>query len=352
MCKGAKAVDQRRILGDTWYANMFDDLCVPFDQLLKEKYPSWIAHLANRNGLLRGLLLFWLGRSFSFVMTTYGYRGAQVAIVLESLFHRRSRRMLLLQFIRAKTATSWHRQFLRSVLWKFVLKPAIRRSMVASQVLTNWERAHYAQMLDVDVNRMFYIPYPLRNKNDELAVKLRTGELTVLSSGRAACDWETLFKAAEEASWHLTVICGKRDLHRVQKLNQRQRVHVMSEIPFEEHERAMRDAAVYVLCLRDQEISSGHIRIKDAIRAGTPVVASKVRGLEGYIVNGETGLLVEPGNPVALRAAIERLLASPELCLQLTKNAFVRASEQTTEQYLAQIRMLIEECADGLEYHG
>lgn len=51
----------------------------------------------------------------------------------------------------------------------------------------------------------------------------------------------------------------------------------------------------------------------EAMAAGRPVVASRIGGLADLVADGETGLLVPPGDPDALRAAIERLLANPTL---------------------------------------
>ena len=51
----------------------------------------------------------------------------------------------------------------------------------------------------------------------------------------------------------------------------------------------------------------------EAMAHGRPVVAGAVGGLLDLVVNGETGILVEPGNVPALRAALERLLADVEL---------------------------------------
>jgi glycosyltransferase involved in cell wall biosynthesis len=47
--------------------------------------------------------------------------------------------------------------------------------------------------------------------------------------------------------------------------------------------------------------------------AAKPIVASRIGGLQDSVADGETGLLVPPGDPDALRAAIERLLADPDL---------------------------------------
>ena len=60
---------------------------------------------------------------------------------------------------------------------------------------------------------------------------------------------------------------------------------------------------------------------------GRPVVASGVGGLLDLVVNGETGILVEPGNVQALRAALERLLADPELRRRMGDAGRRRAAE-------------------------
>jgi glycosyltransferase involved in cell wall biosynthesis len=43
------------------------------------------------------------------------------------------------------------------------------------------------------------------------------------------------------------------------------------------------------------------------------VVATGVGGLRDLVVDGETGIVVPPEDPAALRAALERLLADREL---------------------------------------
>jgi len=51
----------------------------------------------------------------------------------------------------------------------------------------------------------------------------------------------------------------------------------------------------------------------EAMQAGRPVIASRTGGLADIVVDGETGMLVPPGDAAALQAAMARLLAAPEL---------------------------------------
>ena len=70
------------------------------------------------------------------------------------------------------------------------------------------------------------------------------------------------------------------------------------------------------------------IACAEAMAHGRPVVASDVGGLRDLVVDGETGLLVPPGDVAALRAALERLLADPELRDRLGRAARERIRER------------------------
>lgn len=53
--------------------------------------------------------------------------------------------------------------------------------------------------------------------------------------------------------------------------------------------------------------------VLEAMAAGLPVVASRVGGVPELVVDGATGLLVDPGRPDELAAALLRLVGDPGL---------------------------------------
>ena len=77
----------------------------------------------------------------------------------------------------------------------------------------------------------------------------------------------------------------------------------------------------------------------EAMAHGRPVVASAVGGLLDLVVDGETGMLVPPGDLPALKAALERMLGDPDLRRRLGAAARVRASEQLSWQRVTDLTL-------------
>ena len=74
----------------------------------------------------------------------------------------------------------------------------------------------------------------------------------------------------------------------------------------------------------------------EAQACGRPIVGSAVGGLTYTIADGETGLLVPPRDPVALAAALHRLLRDPALRQRMGHAARVRVEREFTWPTVAQ----------------
>ena len=66
--------------------------------------------------------------------------------------------------------------------------------------------------------------------------------------------------------------------------------------------------------------SFGRVAV-EAMLAGRPVIASDLQGLREIIRHGVTGILVPPGDPLALADAIQQLATNPELRSSIARNA-------------------------------
>jgi glycosyltransferase involved in cell wall biosynthesis len=67
----------------------------------------------------------------------------------------------------------------------------------------------------------------------------------------------------------------------------------------------------------------------EAMAAGVPVIASRVGGLPDVVTDGETGLLVAPGDAGELSAALDRLIEDVALRERLGKGGALRAEKFT-----------------------
>ncbi len=65
----------------------------------------------------------------------------------------------------------------------------------------------------------------------------------------------------------------------------------------------------------------------EAMFAGCPLIASRIGGLTDIAADGETGILVPPGDAIALRRAIESLLADPELRARMGRAALQKVAD-------------------------
>ena len=97
------------------------------------------------------------------------------------------------------------------------------------------------------------------------------------------------------------------------QLEQIARARGLSRVTFLGHREdvpsLLSNADAFVLPSRSEAFPNGAI---EAMAAGLPVAASAVGGLLDLIEDGRTGLLVPPGDPEALAAALRSLIGSPE----------------------------------------
>ncbi|HMQ53877.1 MAG TPA: glycosyltransferase family 4 protein [Anaerolineae bacterium] len=75
-----------------------------------------------------------------------------------------------------------------------------------------------------------------------------------------------------------------------------------------------------VVPVYDTVYSAGATTVLESMAMGRAVIAWRSQGLQDYVIDGETGLLVEPDNPGALREAIRYLAAHPAEARRLGEN--------------------------------
>ena len=152
----------------------------------------------------------------------------------------------------------------------------------------------------------------------------------VISVGRLAApkDWSTLLTALTkldgESFAELVIVGDGPDRERVEdelaRNSLERRVRLLGER--DDVPGLLSDGDVFVLASRSEGLP---LSVIEAMAAGLPVVASDVGGLRELVCDAETGVLVPPGEPVALADALRPLLADRQLRRRLGSAGRARA---------------------------
>lgn len=102
---------------------------------------------------------------------------------------------------------------------------------------------------------------------------------------------------------------------------------------FDDVTEVLQAADLFVLPSYEEGMS---LALLEAMAAGVPVIATDIPGNRQLVTHEVHGLLVPPRDPVALRDAMERLLANPALARQLASNARQRVEANFSLTTMAQ----------------
>jgi glycosyltransferase involved in cell wall biosynthesis len=105
-------------------------------------------------------------------------------------------------------------------------------------------------------------------------------------------------------------------------------------------------AAARVACLSSREEGMGSVLL-DALAFGLPIAATRAGGIPEVIIDGESGLLADVGNPFALADVICRIIQDEELAARLGDGAKRRANEFSVERMTDRTLEVYERVLEG-----
>jgi glycosyltransferase involved in cell wall biosynthesis len=187
------------------------------------------------------------------------------------------------------------------------------------------EREFYATALNFPIERISFCPLGAYDLFGADADPATMGEF-VFAGGRSGRDYATLFAAVEGTS--IPVIVNARSFN-LKGLSIPPNVTCDAMLPVKQYGERLKAARVVVVPLRDKPEAIGLSAVLYAMAAGKAIVATRAGGVADYICHGNTGLLVAPGDPSELRAAIEFLWQQPHAAAQLG----ARARQAFTENF-------------------
>lgn len=138
----------------------------------------------------------------------------------------------------------------------------------------------------------------------------------IFSCGLENRDYMTLFRAAALVDMPITVAASGFFGSQSNQLEQPpSTIKVLEErVSWDELRRLYAQSRFVVLPLNAVEYAAGVTGLVEAMAMGKAVIATQSPGIEEYVDDGRTGLIVPPGDPAALAHAISRLWRNPDLC--------------------------------------
>lgn len=128
-------------------------------------------------------------------------------------------------------------------------------------------------------------------------------------------DYATLLRAVDGLPVQLTLAAGGSWYAREKKawvdFDLPANVSISSRLSALDLRQVYARSQIVVIPLYDKPFSAGITAILEAMSMGRAVITSRSRGVQDYIVDGETGVMVDCGDVDALRIAIDELIADP-----------------------------------------
>jgi len=122
------------------------------------------------------------------------------------------------------------------------------------------------------------------------------------------------------------------------------RLRVVRGVPRDQVGAFLAEADVF---LNTTNVDNTPVSVMEAMACGLCVVSTDVGGLPDLIERERDGVLVPPGDPEAMAAAVRRILADPGLASRLSANALAKADSWEWSALLPRWEALIREAADA-----
>jgi hypothetical protein len=182
---------------------------------------------------------------------------------------------------------------------------AVDAPTVTYCVLSSDELRLFPETWHVEAERVAFTPYCFTLSDAELAGPI-SEDGGVFSGGDSLRDYDPLVAASSVLSVDVTIAARSDRIVRRGSLPPNLRV---GPLPHSRFVDSMRRAAVVVVPLKSRaERSAGQQTYLNAMALGKPVVVTDAPGVRDHVDHGATGLIVPPGDPVALRDTLAWVL--------------------------------------------
>ena len=182
------------------------------------------------------------------------------------------------------------------------------RSVDAVIVFSTNQRATLVELLGMAPERVHVVAFGI--DLDELAAMVPSDAGRVAAIGRdLGRDWATLASAARSSGWAVDLVTRPGQ---VAGLDLPPEIHLHPPVDRPTYLDLLASSSVVVVPTEVRQYPTGQTVLLEAMALAKACVVTDTPAMREYASDGETAVLVPPHDPVALRSAVDALLADPD----------------------------------------
>lgn len=175
-------------------------------------------------------------------------------------------------------------------------------------VLSNFEKTRFPQTWGVDPDRVIVTPWMYTLSDEELAADVDDSG-GIVSGGDSLRDYRALLDVAGALDAPVTIATRTLSAQDLERLAPNVTAGPLDPGRYDE---VMRRAAITVVALEHRtDRSAGQGTYLNAMVRAKPVVVTDAPGVDDYVIDGKTGIIVRAGDRAGLRNALQWLLDHP-----------------------------------------
>jgi glycosyltransferase involved in cell wall biosynthesis len=211
--------------------------------------------------------------------------------------------------------------------WKGYLAGRVLRRVDRFVVHSRSEITNYAKWLGIGEKRFCFVPLQ-RGSFDEVKPS-QIQRPYIVSMGSANRDYKTLVDAILGTGIK-TIVISKKNI--IDDLPEHPDLLKLNNLTYEECKSILSGAELNIVPISAADSASGQVTFITSMTMGIPTVATRCISTVDYIEDGTTGILVPPGDAVALRQVIQSLWRDKELRLRIGLAGRYQAQEHFSDE--------------------
>jgi hypothetical protein len=197
-------------------------------------------------------------------------------------------------------------------------------------VFSQFEQALYSEHFDLPESQFHYLPWTMEAPVPGPESAVASLEPYLCSIGGEGRDYALLAQAMAALPQQKMVIIARP--YSIAGISFPDNVEVFTNLPKEQTWRIAADSLGLVVPLKSDQTACGHITIVGSQLLGIPLLVTRSRGVEDYITDGQTGLLMQAGDKTDMIQGLRFLHDARETVINLGQAAQFKAQTENTPQ--------------------